>query len=212
MNPSTLALIEKVRLTAALRGINLQDDDNYVVEYLEAHELMEEEAGRKASYAVAQEMINLGLNSDDLYNYYSYLENLEEQQRIAAEEAIELKHKRIVALRDKYKFKHVHHPSDYQTAFEFTVATAQGEAFLVKGRTVNLGWTFRLWLEYKLPGAKKKTVEKIEYNRHSPEAAVGKEWPAHWRNTGWRIHFPHWNQVRAWGWIEQFNLAQAQNS
>lgn len=216
MKQSTLDTLEKVRLTAALRGINLDDDNHYVIEYLEVYETLEEESDRKASYAVAQEMISLGLTSNDLYEYYTYLED-QEQARIKAEElAIEEKHKRITTLLTQHHFKHVKHRSDYQTAFEFTAFTPEGQAFLVKGRTVNLGWNFRLWLEYKIPGAKKKTVEKHEYDRHSPDAVINKEWPAHWRNnSGWRVNWPHWNQVRAWKWLQDYaatTAAQAQNS
>lgn len=178
-------LIDKWRVTCALRGITVfdeSDDDYEVAEYLETLQtLADARDSRDVHLACADDLFKLGLNHND---YMIYDEQLEDEREAAAQEArrqAEADNEIVQSMTYDYKYRRTSGPSQHQRYCEFEVPTDTQGTLQVKVRIVNISFFgLRIWQDYTLPN--KVKVHESDESRWSWErAAMNKKLPAHWQ-------------------------------
>lgn len=194
-------VIEKWLVVAGLHGVSLANfwdsNDHKAREVLDNLEQIEEfnrlRAEAETSFKIAQKALDMGLDSDKIYQYHQWVldeEARKEEARLQAEEDANacLKH-----LREAYKMKLVDGTSEHQTYWTFEADLGDGVR-LYKCRHVRVSWfTQRIWREWTdSSGVKRK--EKFEFSRSGPWQ-MDDRWPERWKQQYNRnfsnVQFPY---------------------
>ncbi len=187
MNLEKKDLIEKWKVTCALRGVSVFNDTEHDSEFYDVLSIMQDlENSRNERNVIqlcADELFRLGLNYHDFMDY----DSLMEQEREAARDLVIaeiLKNNELVQeTLTVFNLTKVTGPNKNQKYYEMSVPTKRHSLVNVKIRIVTISWNrIRVWTDYEIPN-EPKVHEFYETTWHMQHQRMNKGFPKHWREN-----------------------------
>lgn len=206
MTPEKLESMEKWQMVVALMGFNIEDiyndygdDDDYFYGLLEIEEKRTRQLANpsEAMKAVLQ-TIEMGITSDDIDEYESYLERKRVAKEAAEREQREFTNPLVSALRETYAFEYIS-SKQYPRHTHFRFKDKAG--LEITGRVFRPSYgRVRLWLHWR---DKKNKPHSFRWDTGVGTMQVPKDFPYEWREWGYTSDLKRTAQVIAYWVVEK---------